>query len=98
MAEQQCLDEDVPQVKYSFVSIADLAKLEKDAVCGEFSDEKEGRRGASWSSLPIHDPDVLAVVKEVHELGSINSKATQKPVGVTAEWFPRQHRSRGVKH
>jgi len=53
---EPCLDEDVPQVKYSFVSIADLAKLEKDAVC-----------------------DVLAVVKEVHELGSINSKATQKP-------------------
>ncbi len=24
--------------------------------------------------------DVMAIVKEVHELGSINSKATQKPV------------------
>lgn len=48
---EPCEDESVPQVKYNFVPIENLASVEKDQTC-----------------------DVLAVVKEVGELGQITAK------------------------
>ena len=55
---EQCTDtENVPQLRFNFVQLAELANVEKDATC-----------------------DIIAVVKEVGELGSITSKATQRPI------------------
>ncbi|KAL7423241.1 Replication factor A protein 1 [Cryptotrichosporon argae] len=53
---EPCDDESVPQIKYAFKRIDELADVEKDAIT-----------------------DVIGVVKEVHELGSVTSKATNKP-------------------
>lgn len=35
--------------------------------------------------VPILIPDVIGVVKEVYELGSVTSKATQKPVSLAID-------------
>lgn len=61
----QCDDDSVPQIKYNFQRIGDLAEVEKDAMT-----------------------DVIGVVKEVNELGSVTSKATQKPVRAHALTSP----------
>jgi len=61
----------VPKVKYSFKSIGELGDLQKDEVCGEWPEVR---------LRPELTTDVIGIVKEVHELGSVTSKATQKPV------------------
>lgn len=71
----------VPQVKYNFVELSALDQMEKDQTCG-----------TSPCCLPcpafslktlmlfVASTDVLAVIKEVGDLGSITGKASQKPV------------------
>jgi replication factor A1 len=60
-------DTTVPQVKYAFKRIDELGDVQKDAVIGAF---------IRCSALT---PDVIGIVKDVQELGSIVSKTSQKP-------------------
>jgi replication factor A1 len=72
----QCKDKtDVPMIKYNFVELANLGQLEKDAVCGKV-----------YANAPLskaqrrYVADVIAVIKDVGDLGEITSKATQRTI------------------
>ena len=61
-------------MKFNFVSIATLQDVPKDGICGEY------HMMFVYETQLTMCKDIIGVVKEVGEMSSITSKATNKVV------------------
>lgn len=74
----QCLEiTNLPTVKYTFVPLENLEKVEKDQICGAHCSRIIWDLNAEEMYVNL---DVIAIVKEVGPVSEIITKATNKPV------------------